>query len=97
MFLVILWLCCGLVGSKIAEKKGNGSCGGFALGILLGPIGLLIAYFSNDNVVEQRKRTGHTRRCRYCAEYIKQDALICKHCGRPTQDGGFDLDKYRVQ
>jgi zinc-ribbon domain len=25
---------------------------------------------------------GRTRKCPYCAEFIKPDAIVCKHCGR---------------
>ena len=39
----ILWLLCGIIGAAITSNKGRGSCSGFALGFLLGPIGLIIA------------------------------------------------------
>jgi len=25
---------------------------------------------------------GYTKRCPHCAEIIKEDAIVCKHCGR---------------
>lgn len=80
----------------IASGKGNSGCGGFALGALLGPIGLLIAFFSSDDENEKRRRMGDTKKCPYCAEYVKQDAIICKHCGRNLGRGtDFELENFR--
>lgn len=40
--ILLLWLLFGIIGALIANNKGRSSCGGFALGVLLGPIGVLI-------------------------------------------------------
>jgi len=82
MEYVLIWLVFGVVSSIIASNKGNSGCGGFLLGVLLGPIGLLIALFSsaNDNGANQSKN--YTRQCPYCAELVHRQAIVCKHCGR---------------
>ena len=41
--LVAVWLAFGVGGALILSGKGRSGCGGFALGILLGPIGLIVA------------------------------------------------------
>ena len=92
MEFFLIWICLGLVGSMIASSKGNSGCGGFILGILLGPIGLLIAFFSSDDEGEKRRRTGDTKKCPYCAEYVKQEAKVCKHCGRTLEKDSITLD-----
>jgi len=105
MEFLLIWIGFGFVGSMIANRKGNGGCVGFILGILLGPLGLLIAFFSTDNEIEKRRRTGDTKKCPYCAEYVKQEAVVCKHCGRTLgQDSitlsgssNFDLEDFRKQ
>lgn len=40
--LLLIWVVFGIIGALIASGKGRSGCGGFALGVLLGPIGVLI-------------------------------------------------------
>lgn len=91
MIYIIIWIGLGIVGGMIADSKGNSGCGGFILGVLLGPIGLLITYFSSDDEKVKREKTGDTKKCPYCAEYVKREAVVCKHCGR-TLGGNSDFN-----
>ena len=43
LLLVALWVGFGFWGAFIAKNKSGGGCAGFLLGLLLGPIGLIIA------------------------------------------------------
>jgi len=63
----------GLIGAIIGDRKGRQGAG-FFLGILIGPIGWLAVGFGPDF---SKKTT-----CPFCAEDIKPEACICKHCGR---------------
>lgn len=98
MVYLVIWLGFGIVSAMIANSKGNSGCGWFALGVLLGPIGLLMAFFTSDNEQEKNFRNGNTKRCPYCAEYVKQEAIVCKHCGRNlgSGDSDFDIERYRA-
>ena len=50
---------------------------------------------SNDNQEINQKR-GNITKCPNCAEYVKTEAIICKHCGSSlNDDSGFDIEKYR--
>lgn len=51
------------------SKKGEG-CGGFIIGLLLGPFGILIALFSK----------GNRKQCPYCKELMHKEAKVCPHC-----------------
>ena len=82
MTIFIIWICFGVVAAMISRGKGNDGCGGFFIGILLGPIGLLISFFSSDNQEVKRKMSGDTKKCPYCAEYVKEAAIVCKHFNR---------------
>ena len=41
--VVIVWLICGLIAASVMSGKGRSGLGGLALGVLLGPIGVIIA------------------------------------------------------
>lgn len=43
LVIIGFWILWCVLGAKITTNKGRGGGGGFALGLLLGPIGLLIA------------------------------------------------------
>lgn len=96
MIYIIIWIGLGIVGAMIADSKGNSGCGGFILGVLLGPIGLLITYFSSDDENNKRQKTGDTKKCPYCAEFVKQDAIVCKHCSRSLGgDSNFNIENFK--
>jgi len=76
MFLII-WLCCGIAAAMVASSKGRSTGGWFFLGILLGPFGLIFALLAGKEGPAQGER-----KCPFCAEFIKKEAVVCKHCGR---------------
>jgi hypothetical protein len=72
MAIIIIWLCINaIVGAAIGARK-NMVGGAIALSIFLGPIGWIIALVSE----------GDFRKCPFCAENIKDAALVCPHCQR---------------
>jgi hypothetical protein len=69
MELIVIWFLCGIAGAMIGARKGAG-CSGFLLGLVLGPIGLVIALVMKGSRV----------RCPACKELIQKKAVICPYC-----------------
>lgn len=69
---MLIWAVLGaLIGVAAASTKGFSIAGGVIGGILLGPLAILMFLVS-----------GSGRKCPFCAEYVKNEATVCKHCGK---------------
>jgi hypothetical protein len=74
---LIFWPLLGvLIGLAAARKKGFSQVGGAIGGALLGPLAFLMFAVSGVSRGERNKK------CPHCAEWIKEEAKVCKHCGR---------------
>ena len=76
LFGLLFWLMLGVMSATIAKSRGRSSLGWFLMGILLGPIGILVT------LLPPKEKFGVTKKCPDCAEIIKMEANVCKHCGR---------------
>lgn len=84
MLYVILWLLCGLAAAAIYRSKGRSAVVALVAGLLLGPVAVVLAALTPASRAGQERQLlaeGY-RRCPHCAEPIRQDARVCRHCGR---------------
>lgn len=93
--IAVIWLLSGIVSPVVATGKGRSGCSWFLFGIVLGPLGLILALAVSKNqpVLEQRMvQRGEMQYCPYCAELIKAEAIKCRYCGE-----GFGGDQSSPQ
>ena len=67
----LAWLALGIAAAIVGSRKGIG-CLGLILGVVLGPVGLVIVLVMK----------GNRKQCPYCMEYIHKDASVCPKCQR---------------
>ena len=66
------------VGALAAQKKGFSPIVGVAVGALLGALSPLLFAVSGLTSAGDLD----SRKCSHCAERVKAEAKVCKHCGR---------------
>jgi len=83
MIFVSVWLLMSIAAAIISEKRGNSPILGFVGGLILGPIAVIAALAEKPNKkIEKDVIKGNKRKCPFCAEIVKNEAFVCKHCGR---------------
>lgn len=85
------WIACGFIASAIADRKNMGTGLWFVLGLIFGPFAvLMIAASSSYPTDEKLLHVKGIKRCPFCAEEIKAEAIVCKHCGRDVPKDGLE-------
>jgi integral membrane sensor domain MASE1 len=75
----------GLIPAAIAHRKGRGFVTWWIMGALAFIIALPMALIIKTDTAALEKRQlqeGNVKKCPHCAELIKAEAKVCKHCGR---------------
>lgn len=90
LVVIVLWILGLYVVASIAESKGFSVWGYFFFALILSP--LIAGIFAlvippNKQGQEARQiKEGKMKKCPHCAELVKIEAAICKHCGRELEE-----------
>lgn len=86
------WLFLGISTAMVASSKGRSGFGWCILGLFLGPLGLILALVVapiQDNLEHKALHARTTKKCPFCAELIRVEAVVCRFCGRPVQSSSL--------
>jgi hypothetical protein len=74
--ILIIWVICGIAAARVASNRGASGCLWFGLGMVLGPLGLALAFTAGSK----------SATCSRCLKEVSWDAEACPHCGYVFED-----------
>ena len=89
MELLITWIVITVLTCILAKVKRRRVILWCFIGMLAGILGTIVLVFMPRGTVGLKK-------CLKCAEYVKQEAMVCKHCGADFYGVGHDRTIPRI-
>lgn len=89
MLYVVFWVLMAIAVAAAAGSRGRSRVGWFLYGLLLWPVALVHVLVAAPRaaVLERRALADpRNRKCPFCAEIVKREARVCRHCSRELPD-----------
>lgn len=90
--MVFAWIILSFIVAIIGNDRKIGYWGTLLLSLIFSPIVGALFAISSPRKLDLR----NLKKCPYCAEYIRVDAVICKYCGRELNShSDLDIERFR--
>lgn len=79
---IVGWVVLAIVVAFVAPIRGRSGFGWFLVALLLSPVIALLLLIVLPDLKGEIAERGRSRQCPFCAERVKREAIVCRHCGR---------------
>ena len=79
---IFLWIALSIAVGYAAKNKARNFWDWLIISLLFSPLVSAVFLWTRKDLTEgQALKRGELKKCLYCSEIIKQEAIKCKHCG----------------
>jgi hypothetical protein len=87
-----IWFIAAIAAGIIASNKNRSAVGWAIATFLLSPLLIIIILvLSKKEGSPENLATRGSKKCPFCAEEIKAEAVVCKHCGKDLPEQQRDM------